>query len=125
MPFSLQVKNNANSYRQGDVVAIRPDGFEYFEGDCLEKWIESGRTKESWAHPFAILYVTDENMDGSESEVQVLVERFSDDLNAPFNRKYYITLPSDENNPHRISIRNTGQSSVTWAEVQALIAEHS
>lgn len=124
MSFSLQVKYKAVQYQTGDVVAIRPDGFEYFEGDCLEKWLEAGRSLETWQHKFAIIYVQDEGMTGNEPEVQVLTERYSDDPNALLKRKHYIELPVLENNIHRVNIREKGQTSATWAEVQILIREH-
>ncbi len=123
MPFSIQVRDKDNGFKQGECAAIRIDGFQYSEGDCLKEWLNAGRTRESWRDSFAIIYCTDENMDGTEVEVQALLELYSDNPDAEFKRRKYISLPPNPNNTHRVNIRDTGETSAAWSEISALIIE--
>ena len=124
MPFSIQTKYAENSFKQGDVVAIRPEGFEYFEGDCLSKWLESGRAIEDYKYSFAITYCTNPEMNGTEQEAQALLEEYSqDDPLAPFLRRRFLNVPSDYNNVNRKELRETGETSADWLTIKSLIVE--
>jgi len=124
MPFSIQTKYAENKYKKGDVVCIRPDGFEYFEGDCFSKWLEAGRTPESWRGNFIVTYCTDEDMDGTETEVQKLLESYGDE-NSLYQRKYYLDVPADYDDPNRVELRETGETSATWEVINNLIIERT
>jgi hypothetical protein len=130
MPFSLQVKHFETTYKKGDVVAVRPDGFQYCEGDCLSEWVKSGRKAEDFTKPFTITYVIDYNMDGTEQEVLDLLEPYNiinhfdsilPDPKAPYRTKRYLERPEDYNNPHRVSLRDKGETYATWEEVKQYI----
>lgn len=125
MPFSIQTKYlSKGSFEQGDVIAIRPFGFEYHEGDCLSKWLESGRDAEDWPDTFVINYIIDENMSGTEPEVQALVESAGELGEAGFKkRKCKLLKPSDYNNVNRKELRETGETRVTWAVISQLLAD--
>ncbi len=141
MPFSLQMKYSQNTFRKGDCVGVNPENFAYFNGDCLSKWLESGLSIDDWRYPFAIIYITDKNMDGTELEVLTLTEEYlpNEDIveqvklgndvgqfikdNNPeeFNRRYYIDLPEDYNHPVRKQLREQGESSATWSVIAPYI----
>lgn len=126
MPFSIQTKYKENSYKKGDVIAIRPDGFEYFEGDCLSRWIAAGRNIESYDYSFAITYCTDPEMDGTEEEVRALVEEYStEDPLTPFLRRRYLSVPEDYNDKNRKELRETGETSAPWSVIKNLIVERA
>lgn len=139
MLCSLQMKYSANTFRKGDCLSVNPEGFEYFNGDCLSKWLASGLSIDDWTYPFAIIYITDK--DGTEPEVSLLTEEYlpNDDIieqaklgndvdqfiqdNNPeeFNRRYYISLPEDYNHPVRKQLREKGESSTTWSTIEPYI----
>lgn len=121
MPFSIQTKYISSALKQGDTVAIRPLGFKYYEGDCLKEWLKAGRSFESWRYPFVINYITDANMSGTEPEVLELLEVYSEETEAEFQRKRYLSIPEDYNNPHRIELRETGETRISWAEFSQYI----
>lgn len=131
MPFSLQTKYYSKALKQGDVVAIREDGFKYCEGDCLKEWIAAGRSAESYTFAFVINYITDEDMDGTEPEVLELLAEHSfitnekgvlvPDPDAEFQRKRYLTVPKDYNHHQRVNLRETGETRITWAEISQYI----
>lgn len=130
MPFSLQVKHFETTYKKGDVIAVRPDGFQYCEGDCLSEWIKAGRNPEEFTKPFTITYITDPDMDGTEQEVLDLLEpykyiehfgSFLPDPNAPYKTKRYLERPEDYNDHHRKNLREKGETHATWLEVKQYI----
>lgn len=122
MPFSIQTKYASSALRQGDAVAIRPEGFAYCEGDCLKEWLNAGRGLEAWRYPFVINYITDKDMDGTESEVIALLEEYEQgNIEAGFQRKKYLSIPTDYTDPHRVSLRNTGETSIAWNEFKQYI----
>lgn len=131
MPFSIQTKYASKALKQGDVVAIRPDGFKYAQGDCLKEWVRSGKSIDDYKFQFVINYVTDKEMNGTEAEVLALMEayKFIDDgkgvlipdPEATIQRKNYLTIPSDYNDPHRINLRNTGETQIKWSELSQYI----
>lgn len=124
MPFSIQTKYHENSFKQGDVVAIRPKGFEYFEGDCLKKWLAAGRLLEDWRYTFAITYCTNPEMDGAEPEVQALLEEYdTENPLSEFKRRRYLSVPLDYNDHNRVELRTTGETSADWNTIEALIVE--
>jgi hypothetical protein len=133
MAFSIQTKYAASSLKQGDVVAIRQEGFKYFEGDCLKEWLNAGRRLETWRYPFVINYITDVGMDGTEQEVTDLLKAYNyvidekgdltPDINAEFQRKKYLSIPQDYNNPHRINLRSTGETQITWSVFKQYIRD--
>ena len=139
MGFSLQMKYAQNTYRKGDCVGVRPERFSYCEGDCLSKWLESGRDLSDWRYPFAIIYISDEGMSGEEAEVSRLVEEYltSEELldiedeenyrevNNPdnFNRRWYIELPEDYEHPVRKQLRELGESVTPWSVILPYIRE--
>ena len=114
MPFSIQTKYAENSFKQGDVVAIRHEGFKYFEGDCLSKWLESGRAIEDYKYSFAITYCTNP---------EILEEYNQDDPLAPFSRRRFLNVPSDYDNINRKELRETGETSADWLTIKNLIVE--
>tara|TARA_R100000541_G_C1883370_1_gene82635 strand:+ start:80 stop:454 length:375 start_codon:yes stop_codon:yes gene_type:complete len=124
MAISLQVKYAAQAYLTGDVVASRAYGFQYKEGDCLREWLEAGRSGEDWKSTFAIIYISDCN-DINHPSVSKLIEPYSDDPDAPYKRKFYIQMPADENDLHRISIREVGETIALLSEVEALTVERA
>lgn len=139
MLCSLQMKYSENTFRKGDCLSVNPEGFEYFNGDCLSMWLASGLSIDDWKYPFAIIYITDK--DGSEPEVSLLTEEYllNEDIieqvklgtdvdqfiqdNNPeeFNRRYYIDLPEDYNHPVRRQLREKGESSTTWSTIEPYI----
>mgnify|MGYP000106067692 CR=1 FL=1 len=127
MPFSVQLKYAKKALAQGETVAIRPDNFRYREGDCMKEWLASGRSMESYNYDFAINYIVDTDMDGTEPEVLELIEPYallddgSHDTDAEFLRKLYLTIPEDYNNTNRRELRETGETRITWAEFKAYI----
>lgn len=124
MTFSIQTKYASSALKQGDAVAIRPEGFEYFEGDCLKEWLRADRSLETWRYPFVINYITDAGMDGTELEVMALLEEYDKgNTEAEFQRKKYLSIPEDYNNPHRINLRSTGETHITWAEFKQYIRD--
>ena len=124
MAFSIQTKYASSALKQGDAVAIRPEGFEYFEGDCLKEWLNAGRSLDTWRYPFVINYITDTSMDGTELEVMVLLEEYDEgNTEAEFQRKKYLSIPEDYNNQHRVNLRNTGETHITWAEFKQYIRD--
>jgi len=135
MAFSIQTKYASSALKQGDVVAIRPYGFEYFEGDCLKEWLRTGRSLDTWRYPFVINYITDADMDGTEQEVSDLLKAYNyvidekgdlvPDINAEFQRKKYLSIPEDYNNTHRVNLRNTGETNITWAEFKQYIRDRT
>lgn len=124
MPFSIQTKYANKSLMQGDVVAIRPEGFKYLEGDCLKEWLKVGRSLDTWRYPFVINYITDDDMDGTEVEVVALLEEYDKgNAEAEFQRKKYLSIPEDYNNTHRINLRNTGETNISWTEFKQYIRD--
>ena len=124
MAFSIQTKYASSALKQGDAVAIREDGFQYCEGDCLKEWLNADRSIETWRYPFVVNYITDENMDGTELEVIALLEEYDQgNTEAEFQRKKYLSIPEDYNNPHRVNLRNTGETNITWAEIKQYIRD--
>ena len=139
MLCSLQMKYSQNTFRKGDCLSVNPEGFEYFNGDCLSKWLASGLSIDEWGYPFAIIYITDK--DGSEPEVSLLTEEYlpngdiveqaklgndvdqfiQDNNPEEFNRRYYIGLPEDYNHPVRKQLREKGESYTTWSVIQPYI----
>lgn len=90
MSLSLQVAVKDGSFLRGDVVAIRPDGFEYCEGDCLSKWIKAGRSEGSWHCKFLIIYC-----DGAlEEDLSHLIEPYSqeDSGDSTYRRLRYLNI---------------------------------
>lgn len=120
MPFSIQTKYAENKYKKGDVVCIRPDGFEYSEGDCMREWLASGRSIEDYRYIFAITYCTDIDLDGTEPEAQALLEPHSED-GALYQRKSFLTVPADYNDQNRVELRETGETRASWEVIQSLI----
>lgn len=57
--ISLHVKFNGEN--DCDVIAIRPKGFKYFEGDCLREWVNSGRNASDYNRRLGILHISDIN----------------------------------------------------------------
>lgn len=125
MPFSLQTAyKTKGSYEQGDVVAIRPEGFQYSYGDCLKEWLASGRDLSDWRELFVINYITDESMNGTEPEVLALIEMLGEPEDAVFKkRKKKLLKPSDYDNPNRKELRETGETRVSWSVISSLISE--
>ena len=124
MPFSIQTKYHENSFKQGDVVAIRPDGFQYSEGDCLKEWVAAGRSIEDWRYTFAITYCINPNMDGTEPEVQALLEEYDAENSFPeFKRRRYLGVPIDYNDHNRVELRVAGETLANWDTIKALIVE--
>ena len=120
--ISLQVKYAAQAFLTGDIIAARESDHVYREGDCKKAWIEAGRTAESWKSTFAIIYISDET-NINHPDLQKLLIKYSDDPDSPYKRKYFLQMPSDESDPHRISIIETGETIATIAEVVALTSE--
>lgn len=120
--ISLQVKYSPQSFLTGDVIAARSSGFQYSQGDCLSEWLNSGHNADAWKASFAIIYLSDCD-DIGNAALKKLIEVYSDDPDAQYKRKYFIQIPADENNKHRISIRNTGETVATLSEIIALTAE--
>lgn len=145
MAFSLQIKYASNSFRKGDCVAIRPDGFEYSEGDCLSEWLKAGRDAADWRYHFVILHITDQDMTGEEDDVSILSEEYitaeqlkeqvllENDIvsfveeNNPDNlkRRHHITLPSDYNHPIRKQLREGGYAEAEWSVIKPYIKEYA
>lgn len=120
--ISLQVKYAAQAFLTGDVVAVRDVDHVYSEGDCKKEWVEAGRAEEDYKSTFAIIYLSD-CADVNHPELQKLLIKYSEDPDAPYKRKYSLQMPSDENDPHRVSIRNAGETIATISEIIALTAE--
>lgn len=135
MAFSLQTKYANNSFIKGDCVAIRPEGFEYSEGDCMSEWTKAGRNLSDWKYPFVINYITNADMDGTEQEVTDLLEAYNyiidekggliPDPEAAFQRKKYLSTPDDYNNSHRVNLRDTGETHITWTEFKQYIRDRT
>lgn len=117
--ISLQVKYSSQSFLTGDVIAIRPSGFKYSEGDCKKEWLVSGNSAKSYKNAFAIIYISDCD-DINKAELKSLTESYSNDPDATYKRKYYIKMPSDFDNKHRVNIRASGETIATLIEVIAL-----
>lgn len=117
--ISLQVKYKSQSFLTGDVIAVRPSGFNYTEGDCKKAWLAAGRSAESYKNTFAIIYISDCD-DVNHVELKKLTEVYSDGPDAEYKRKYYIEMPSDFDDTHRVSIRTSGETVATLTEVIAL-----
>lgn len=117
--ISLQVKYKSQSFLTGDVIAVRPIGFEYSEGDCKKAWLASGRSAKEYKNTFAIIYISD-CKDANHKGLIKLTEAYSDDPDSAFKRKYYIEMPVDFEDSHRVSIRTSGETIATLAEVIAL-----
>lgn len=120
--ISLQVKYSAQSFLTGDVIAARSVDHVYCEGDCKKKWVEAGRSIESWTSAFAIIYLSDCE-DINDPIIQKLLTPYSDDPDAPYKRKYFVEMPSNTEDAHRVLIRSTGETIATLAEINALTAE--
>jgi len=124
MAFSLQIKHHTGTFLQGDVIAIRPYGFQYQEGDCLKEWLLSGRSFESYPFSFAIVYCSDVDMDGSEEEVQSLLEHYtSEEEDIMFKRRKYLSIPEDYENVNRVDLRTTGETTASWKTIKQYIVE--
>lgn len=121
MPFSIQLKYKNSSYRQGEVVAIRPEGFVYSEGDCMKVWLASGNDLYIYPKNFNIIHCTDENMKGSEEEVQELLEEYSNEEIPLYRRLRYLATPDDYYNRNREDLRNTGETRATWGDIKSQI----
>tara|TARA_R110002049_G_scaffold303530_1_gene497930 strand:+ start:27 stop:404 length:378 start_codon:yes stop_codon:yes gene_type:complete len=120
--ISLQLKYSAQSFLTGDCVAIREAGFQYFEGDCLSAWLAAGRSAESWRKAFGIIFISDCN-DINHPDIVKLLLPYSEEEDPEFQRKYFIQIPSDFNNIHRVNIRELGETTATLVEIIALTAE--
>ena len=145
MAFSLQIKYASNAFRKGDCVAIRPEGFEYSEGDCISEWIKAGRDLSDWKYHFVILHITNQDMYGTEEEVSILSEEYltfqqisdqvalGNDVNEfveehnpeGLKRRYHITLPSDYNHPVRKQLREGGYAEAEWDVIKPYIEEYT
>ena len=120
--ISLQVKYLAQAYLTGDVIAIRENGFIYSEGDCLSSWLEAGRLKEDWKSTFVKINISDCD-DVNHPDLQKIIIPFSEDPDAPYKRKYFLKMPANPDDPHRVSMRATGETTATLAEIIALTSE--
>tara|TARA_R110002124_G_scaffold244843_1_gene409925 strand:+ start:97 stop:468 length:372 start_codon:yes stop_codon:yes gene_type:complete len=122
--ISLQVKYSSSNYMTGDVIAIRPVNFEYKEGDCKSAWLAAGRPEESYKKTFAIIYISDCE-DAETTELTKLIQQYSDDIAPPFKRKYFLRMPEDYNDAHRVSMRKDGYTIAKLSEVIALTDERA
>lgn len=120
--ISLQVKYVAQAFLTGDVIAIREDGFLYSEGDCLSSWLEAGRLKEDWKSTFVKISISDCD-DVNNTDLQRLTIPFSEEPDATYKRKYFLQMPANPDDPHRVSMRNTGETTATLSEIIALTSE--
>jgi hypothetical protein len=120
--ISLQVKYSVQSFLTGDVIAVRSGDHVYCEGDCKKKWLEAGRSAKSWTSAFAIIYLSDCE-DINDLLIQELLTPYSDDPDAPYKRKYFIQMPDNTEDAHRVLIRSTGETIATLAEINALTVE--
>lgn len=120
--ISLQVKYSAQSFLTGDVIAVRSGEHAYCEGDCKKKWVQAGRSIESWTSAFAIIYLSD--CKGiNDPVIQKLLIPYSDDPDALYKRKYFIQMPDNTEDAHRVLIRSIGETTATLAEINALTVE--
>ena len=120
--ISLQLKLSSQSFLTGDCVAIREAGFQYFEGDCLSAWLEAGRSADSWKKAFGIIYISDCD-DVNHPDIVKLLLPYSEEEEPEFQRKYYIQMPTDFNDAHRVNVRAFGETTATLAEIISLTAE--
>ena len=120
--ISLQVKYFAQAFLTGDVIAVREKDFVYSEGDCLSKWLSAGRLKEDWKSAFVKINISDCD-DANHPSLQKLTTPFSDDPDAPYQRKHFLQMPANQDDPHRVSMRSTGETTATLAEIEALTSE--
>lgn len=101
------------------MVCIRPNNFEYSEGDCMSKWLEAGRAIENYKYNFAITHCTNPEMDGTEPEVQALLATHGN--TELYQRALFLKAPEDYNNHNRAELRNNGETSATWQIISSLI----
>ena len=119
---SLQVKYLAQAFLTGDTIAVRESGFIYSEGDCLSSWLAAGRLKEDWKSTFVKINISDCD-DINNITLQSLTTPYNEDPDAPYKRKYFLQMPSNPDDPHRVSMRDTGETTATLAEIDALTSK--
>lgn len=122
--ISLQVKYFAQAFLTGDIVAVREIDFKYSEGDCLSEWLIAGRLKEDWNGTFVKINISDCD-DINHPSLQKLTIQYSEDPDSPYKRKYFLKMPENQDDPHRVSMRNTGETTATLAEIEALTVERT
>ena len=120
--ISLQVKYLAQAFLTGDTIAIREDGFKYSEGDCLSEWVATGRLREDWKSTFVKINISDCD-DVNHPVLQKLIVPYSENPDELYKRRYFLQMPANTNDPHRVSMRATGETVATIKEIAALTSE--
>ena len=112
MPSRILVKNIANSYSTGDVVAIYGGDHIFGRLESKARFIEAGNSSTDWPRQFVIVNVTD----ASPSDYLKLVESNES------GRKYYIQ-PQGEDSPFYEQLLEHAEVTVTSEILNSLIVE--
>lgn len=118
--ISLQVRYIDNEFNTGNVIAIRPDGYLYSEGDCKQGWVNSERPIDSYNRKFVIFYISD-CQDDNHKDLTRLMEKFSDEIEPPHKRKVFIEIPKDQDKVNLIN--KSGELTVTLSDINSFAVE--
>ena len=113
MPCKLLVKNIANAWSTGDVIAVMEHTAPLGRLELKSKFIEMGGTHETWPRHFVVVNITDVD----KSYYEYLLEENSQDL-----RRYFIT-PQGHESPYYDELLQNAEITTTSAVIDSLVQD--
>lgn len=116
------IANRAN-VANGEILSVHDDNEPLGFRQTMQRWIESGGTRETWSGHFVMVHVTDK----TKEELTFLTERLIKEINGELEsvgNKYYFQRP--ENGSDLFNAFDLfGQVSVPWTVAQGFLLERT
>lgn len=110
MSCRLLVKNMANSWATGDVIAIFDGDHEFGNSESKTKFIAAGNNPEDWPRQFVIVNVTDSN----KEDLSFLLTNIGN------IRQFYIQ-PQSEESPYYSELLNNAEITTNFNTLNSII----
>lgn len=104
MPAQMLFANRAENAERLSLILIQDGDYQFGKLECMQSWIESGGTQETWEYSFTLVKVTDKTPD----ELKQLV-----------SGKSFLEPPTESADYQELAL--TGEMTRTYEQIEQYI----